>query len=105
MFKAAAALQSALAHPVTSRSASCSAHLHSFVLLSPHVTSCQLQSLRKQGCAFHARQLRLGLLQVLSKKEIEWVNSYHKEVWEKAFPFMQHDKDLLAWVKKNTQPL
>lgn len=42
---------------------------------------------------------------MLSKKEIEWVNSYHKEVWEKASPRMQDDKDLLAWVKKNTQPL
>ncbi|KAA6418050.1 MAG: putative Xaa-Pro aminopeptidase P-like [Trebouxia sp. A1-2] len=50
-------------------------------------------------------QRKMILTDVLSKKEIEWVNSYHKEVWEKVSPRMQHDKDLLAWVKKNTQPL
>ncbi|KAL0020575.1 hypothetical protein WJX77_005157 [Trebouxia sp. C0004] len=50
-------------------------------------------------------QRKMILTDVLSEKEIQWVNSYHKEVWEKASPRMQHDKDLLAWVRKNTQPL
>lgn len=45
------------------------------------------------------------VLQVLSSKEIEWVNAYHREVWEKVSPRLQSDKDLLAWVKQNTQPL
>ena len=45
------------------------------------------------------------VLQALSKKEIEWVNNYHQEVWTKVSPHLQQDADLLAWVKKNTQPL
>ena len=45
------------------------------------------------------------MLQALSEKEVEWVNNYHQEVWTKVSPRLQHDADLLAWVKKNTQPL
>ena len=43
-------------------------------------------------------------LQVLSKKELDWVNAYHQEVWKKVSPRIQQ-KDLLAWLEKNTSPL
>lgn len=42
-------------------------------------------------------------VQVLSKSEVEWVNSYHKEVWEKASPRMSGD--VLDWLRENTAPL
>lgn len=41
--------------------------------------------------------------QVLSKSEVEWVNNYHKEVWEKASPRMSGDA--LEWLRENTAPL
>ena len=43
-------------------------------------TSCQqsLYGLLQSCCMCDA--------QVLSKSEVEWVNNYHKEVWEKASP-------------------
>ena len=42
-------------------------------------------------------------VQVLSKSEVEWVNTYHKEVWEKASPRMSGD--VLEWLRENTAPL
>ena len=41
--------------------------------------------------------------QVLSKSEVEWVNNYHKEVWEKASPRMSGE--LLEWLRENTARL
>ena len=46
-----------------------------------------------------------NVVQVLSQKEIDWVNQYHQEVWDKVSPRLQHDVELLAWVKKHTEPL
>ena len=46
-----------------------------------------------------------SVLQVLSKKEMDWVNNYHTDVWRKVAPRLQHDTELLAWVKNNTRPL
>jgi len=43
------------------------------------------------------------MLQVLSKSEVEWVNDYHKEVWEKASSRMSGD--VLNWLRVNTAPL
>ena len=42
-------------------------------------------------------------MQVLSKSEVEWVNDYHQEVWEKASPRMSGE--LLEWLRENTAPL
>ncbi|KAL3145608.1 hypothetical protein ABBQ32_003156 [Trebouxia sp. C0010 RCD-2024] len=50
-------------------------------------------------------QRKMILTDVLSKKEVDWVNQYHQEVWEKVSPHLQHDAELLSWVKKNTEPL
>ena len=41
--------------------------------------------------------------QVMSASEIEWVNQYHKEVWDKASPRMSGD--VLEWLRVNTAPL
>ena len=43
-------------------------------------------------------------VQVLTDAEVEWINNYHKDVWEKASPRIQ-DKDVLKWLEMNTQPL
>ena len=46
-------------------------------------------------------------LQVLSPRELDWVDSYHREVWEKVSPRLQDAKHakILEWLKTNTQPL
>ena len=46
-------------------------------------------------------------LQVLSPRELDWVDSYHKEVWEKVSPRVQDAKHakILEWLNTNTQPL
>ena len=46
-------------------------------------------------------------VQVLSSRELDWVDSYHKEVWEKVSPRLQDAKHAktLEWLKTNTQPL
>lgn len=41
--------------------------------------------------------------QVLSDVEVEWVNAYHAEVWDKASPRMSGDA--LEWLRANTAPL
>jgi Xaa-Pro aminopeptidase len=41
--------------------------------------------------------------QVMSASEIEWVNQYHKEVWDKASPRMSGN--VLEWLRVNTAPL
>lgn len=42
--------------------------------------------------------------QVLNDSEVDWINSYHKEVWEKASPRVE-DPKVLEWLKTNTAPL
>ena len=72
---------------------------HSQVCAAPTCvfTSCQqsLYGLLQSCCLCDA--------QVLSKSEVEWVNNYHKEVWEKASPRMSGE--VLEWLRKNTAPL
>ncbi len=41
--------------------------------------------------------------QVMSSSEIEWVNQYHQEVWDKASPRLSGD--VLEWLRANTAPL
>ncbi len=41
---------------------------------------------------------------MLSDSEVDWVNSYHKEVWEKVSPRVEDEK-VLQWLKQNTAPL
>ena len=40
---------------------------------------------------------------MLSKSEVDWVNAYHMEVWEKASPRMSGA--VLEWLRENTAPL
>jgi Xaa-Pro aminopeptidase len=42
---------------------------------------------------------------LLASAEIQWVNEYHEEVWEKTHGFFENDELTLGWLKKETQPL
>lgn len=44
------------------------------------------------------------VLQALLQTEIDWVNAYHQEVWQKVSPRVK-DPELLQWIKTHTQPL
>jgi Xaa-Pro aminopeptidase len=50
-------------------------------------------------------QRKMIKLEVLSQPEVDWVDSYHKEVWEKVSPRLQDDQQALQWLKTNTAPL
>ncbi|MCP4021324.1 MAG: aminopeptidase P family protein, partial [Desulfobacteraceae bacterium] len=40
---------------------------------------------------------------LLSPMEINWVNNYHKEVFEKLSPFL--GQDVCTWLEKKTRPI
>jgi Xaa-Pro aminopeptidase len=40
---------------------------------------------------------------LLEKKEIEWLNSYHSEVYDKLIPYLTSEEKL--WLKEKTNPL
>lgn len=42
---------------------------------------------------------------LLTTKELEWVNTYHKECYEKLAPHLEDDPTTLAWLKRHTTPL
>ena len=42
-------------------------------------------------------------MQILSASEIQWVNAYHKEVWEKVSPRLSGN--VLEWLRQNTAPI
>jgi len=42
---------------------------------------------------------------LLASAEIQWVNEYHEEVWEKTHGFFENDELTLSWLKRETQPL
>ncbi|XP_037462240.1 aminopeptidase P2-like [Triticum dicoccoides] len=48
-------------------------------------------------------QRKLIDLPLLSPSEINWVNEYHEQVWEKVSPFLSGN--LLNWLLVNTRPL
>ena len=39
----------------------------------------------------------------MSASEVEWVNTYHQEIWDKASSRMSGD--VLEWLRTNTAPL
>ena len=41
----------------------------------------------------------------MSKSELDWVNSYHAEVWEKVSPRLQNLPEELSWLRAHTAPL
>ena len=37
--------------------------------------------------------------------EKEWLDSYHKEVWEKTSAFFKADQRTTRWLERETQPI
>ncbi|XP_077213779.1 metallopeptidase M24 family protein [Tasmannia lanceolata] len=48
-------------------------------------------------------QSKMINLSLLSSDEINWLNDYHSQVWEKVSPLL--DGSALQWLRENTQPL
>lgn len=47
---------------------------------------------------------RLTDISMLTKIELDYINSYHKEVWEKTSPFFKNDERTLKWLERECQP-
>ena len=45
-------------------------------------------------------QTKLIVKEMLTKTEVDWVNSYHAEVFEKVSPHLQKDTRALGWLKE-----
>ncbi|KAK9789963.1 hypothetical protein WJX73_006444 [Symbiochloris irregularis] len=43
--------------------------------------------------------------EVMTQREVDWVDEYHKEVWEKVSPRLQDQPQVLEWLHINTAPL
>ncbi len=43
------------------------------------------------------------LTEMLSTEELEWINTYHREVYEKLSPYL--DDDVKSWLAEETRPL
>ncbi|MCO5599448.1 hypothetical protein L7F22_053552 [Adiantum nelumboides] len=48
-------------------------------------------------------QKNLMDVSILSEEDIDWLNNYHQEVWEKVSPLVEGNT--LAWLKENTRRL
>ncbi|KAF6262047.1 peptidase M24, structural domain-containing protein [Scenedesmus sp. NREL 46B-D3] len=42
---------------------------------------------------------------LLTDSEEQWLDSYHKLVWQRVSPLLADKPDVLAWLKRNTAPL
>lgn len=42
---------------------------------------------------------------LLERREVEWLNAYHKQVWERVSPLLSHNQQALTWLQRSTQPL
>lgn len=42
---------------------------------------------------------------LLTKEEIDWINNYHKMVYEKLAPYVNNDKELLEYLKEETKAI
>jgi Xaa-Pro aminopeptidase len=42
---------------------------------------------------------------LLTPEEKEWVDSYHKEVWEKTGGFFEKDERTTKWLKRETREI
>ncbi|MBA0742497.1 hypothetical protein Gogos_015548 [Gossypium gossypioides] len=49
------------------------------------------------------RETKLVDLSLLSIEEMEWLNSYHSQVWEKVSPLLEGSAR--QWLWKNTRPI
>lgn len=43
--------------------------------------------------------------QVMTQREVDWVDEYHMEVWDKVSPRLQDQPEILEWLRINTAPL
>lgn len=43
--------------------------------------------------------------QVMTQREVDWVDDYHREVWNKVSPRLQDQPEVLEWLRSNTEPL
>jgi Xaa-Pro aminopeptidase len=42
---------------------------------------------------------------LMEKREIDWLNAYHKQVWDNVSPLVQQNDSALAWLQRATAPL
>jgi Xaa-Pro aminopeptidase len=60
------------------------------------------------GCeriTFFPVQTKCIKREIMDQSEIDWVNNYNKECWEKISPLLQDDQLALDWLKRETQPM
>ncbi|KAL4428500.1 hypothetical protein ABPG75_002589 [Micractinium tetrahymenae] len=50
-------------------------------------------------------QKKMIAKELLSQKEVDWVNAYHRQVWEALSPRLQGEEEELAWLREATSPL
>jgi len=50
-------------------------------------------------------QTKLMKKSMMTKKEIKWVNEYHKKVYNTLKPFLKDDLKTLEWLKKETETI
>ena len=41
----------------------------------------------------------------MTQREVDWVDAYHQEVWDKVSPLLQDQPEVLEWLRTNTVPL
>jgi len=42
---------------------------------------------------------------ILTQRERDWLNNYHKTCWDKLSPFLQKDEETLQWLKRYTNAI
>lgn len=57
---------------------------------------------RVEQCPIHKKLVDAELLTV---QEREWLDAYHKEVWEKVSPLLKGDSKTLEWLGRECSPL
>lgn len=71
-------------------------------MVRPVYVSCTPPTLTPNKCPIHKNLIEVDLLEVSEKA---WVNSYHREVFEKVSPLLVHDTRALKWLERETSPL
>jgi len=56
----------------------------------------------REKCPMHKSLIDIDLLEASEKA---WVNSYHREVFEKLSPLLANDIRALGWLERETSPL
>jgi Xaa-Pro aminopeptidase len=50
-------------------------------------------------------QTNLIDVSLMTQKELDWLDNYHQEVFEKVSPLIEEDSPAFAWLKKSTSPI